>query len=196
MSSFREQLGRQDTIQLLTLGASLSLVYSSTTLGVTNFALFLFGIVAHENTSSTVPFRQFINLILFTEFFDLLRLSSVGFPSISGICALLVMLLKVPVFFSCVAKLQERGGDFRLGVPDWNSVQSARQNWNMGGGSGGQTLGGGQGTFGHGPNAPPPPGAFPSGGGFRLGGDDDDNSGPGHQPPAPAPGRNGYSSIA
>ena len=75
MSSFREQLGRQDTIQLLTLGASLSLVYSSTTLGVTNFALFvspisasevswfiadrqLFGIVAHENTSSTVPFRQ------------------------------------------------------------------------------------------------------------------------------------------
>lgn len=70
---------------------------------------------------------QFINLILFTGFFDLLRLSSVGFPSISGICALLVMLLKVPVFFSCVAKLQERGGDFRLGVPDWNSVQSARQ---------------------------------------------------------------------
>ena len=39
--SFQENMARQDTVQLLTLGASLSLVYSSHAVGVTNFALFV-----------------------------------------------------------------------------------------------------------------------------------------------------------
>ena len=71
--SLQDRLASQDASMLLGLGASLSLVYSSHPAGVTNFALFvraqperardvadaqLFGIVAYEMRSSTVPFRQ------------------------------------------------------------------------------------------------------------------------------------------
>ena len=56
--SLQDRLAAQDATQLLGLGAALSLVYSSSPRGVTNFALFLFGIIAHEMHSSTVPFRQ------------------------------------------------------------------------------------------------------------------------------------------
>ncbi|ORX37265.1 hypothetical protein BD324DRAFT_650870 [Kockovaella imperatae] len=208
--SFQDRLANQDAVQLLLAGTSISLVTASVKGGtVWNFPLLLFGLVAHEMPSSTLLTRQFLNLILVSAVFDIFHILSVNF-GFSGILNIIVMILKAPIFFTCLNQLRERGGDLQFGPPSFQGLGGASQNWSM------------PGSFGAGPRSShqppstttsaPPPGAFPSSGGFRLGGDEDDveeggapqggqgagqgGNTQGHTPSGPAPGRNGYQSIA
>jgi hypothetical protein len=59
-------------------------------------------------------------LVLFTGIFDVLRIGTIHFPSISGLAAFAVMLLKVPVFLTCLVQLRERGDDLRFGQGGFN----------------------------------------------------------------------------
>ncbi|OCF37177.1 hypothetical protein I317_00099 [Kwoniella heveanensis CBS 569] len=199
--SLQDRLGTQDALSLLTTGTSLALVTAGSTTGFGyNFPLMLFGIVAHEMHSTTVPFRQFLTLVLFTGIFDIYTLLFHSFGFFTLLFSILLALLKVPIFFTCLNALRERGSDFNVG--GWGLPAGVRMpggggvsNWNMPmpGGFGGHTSAPSQ-------TAQPSqqgaaPGTFPSSGGFRLGGDDDDQ-GQGHPTPPPAPGRGGYQTIA
>ncbi|WWC88648.1 uncharacterized protein L201_003561 [Kwoniella dendrophila CBS 6074] len=201
--SLQDRLASQDSLALLSTATSLALVTAGSTTGFGyNFPLMLFGIVAHELHSTTVPFRQFLNLILFTAFFDLYSLLFHSYSFFILLFSILLFLIKIPLFFSCLSQLRERGSDLSFGnwsIPNNVSLPGAG-NWNVPSMPGGFS------------NAPPTnqnqnqqqqqqqqqPGTFPSSGGFRLGGDDDEdnNNNNGNQPPVPPPGRNGYSTIA
>ena len=58
-----------------------------------------------------------------------------SFFSITSICALMVMLLKIPIFFTCLNTLRERGGDLRFGPGPGFTMTDARSNlpstWNL-----------------------------------------------------------------
>ncbi|WWC62785.1 uncharacterized protein I303_105382 [Kwoniella dejecticola CBS 10117] len=197
--SLQDRLGSQDSLSLLTTATSLALVTAGSTTGFGyNFPLMLFGIVAHEMHSTTVPFRQFISLILFTGLFDLYSLLAHSFSFFILLFSILLFLIKIPLFFSCLSQLRERGSDLSFG--GWNIPGNVNLpgggNWNVPSMPGGFSSAQSQ-------SQPQPqgqgnqqqPGSFPSSGGFRLGGDDDDDA-QGNQPPVPPPGRNGYSTIA
>ncbi|WVF68982.1 hypothetical protein IAT40_003756 [Kwoniella sp. CBS 6097] len=201
--SFQDRLGTQDALSLLTTGTSLALVPAGSTTGFGyNFPLMLFGIVAHEMQSTTVPFRQFLTLVLFTGIFDLYTLLFHRFGFFTLLFSILLTLLKVPIFFTCLNALRGRGSDFNVG--GWGLPGGVRM---PGGGGGGNNwtmpMPGGFGGPAPSQNPQPSqgsnnnaaPGTFPSSGGFRLGGDDDEE-GQGHPTPSPAPGRGGYQTIA
>ncbi|ORY25943.1 hypothetical protein BCR39DRAFT_542675 [Naematelia encephala] len=193
--SLQDRLSSQDALQLLTTAASLSLITATSVTGATyNFPLMLFGIVAHEMRSSTAPFRQFLVIILFTAIFDLYTLLTHSLHGFVLLISVLLALLKIPIFFTCLVQLRERGGDLRWGQGGFGfqglggTAAGGASNWNMPmpGGFGGQ------------PQQPSAqaaqPGTFPSSGGFRLGGEDDPASPP--PPPPPQTGRGGYQTIA
>ncbi|KAK6908007.1 hypothetical protein I203_102008 [Kwoniella mangroviensis CBS 8507] len=194
--SLQDRLASQDALSLLTTATSLALVTAGSTTGFGyNFPLMLFGIVAHEMHSTTVPFRQFLSLVLFTGIFDLYSLLFHRYSFFILLFSILLFLIKIPLFFSCLAQLRERGSDLSFG--SWRMPQGVNLpgggNWNVpsmpGGFSSAQPQGQQQ-------QQQQQPGNFPSSGGFRSGGDDDDNTNNGTQPPVPPPGRNGYSTIA
>ncbi|WWD18628.1 hypothetical protein CI109_103081 [Kwoniella shandongensis] len=198
--SLQDRLASQDAMQLLTTASSLALVTAAYGTGFSyNFPLLLFGIVAHELRSSTTPLRQFLVLVLFTGLFDIFGLLFRHYGSvIILVSVLLLVFLKVAIFFSCLVQLRERGGDLRFGGGEGGFTFPGNGNaadWNLpmpggfGGGGAGQTTGHGQ-----------PPSSnvaqtasFPSSGGFRLGGDEDE--GEGNPTPLPPPGRGGYQTI-
>ncbi|WVR06501.1 hypothetical protein IAU60_003532 [Kwoniella sp. DSM 27419] len=187
--SLQDRLSAQDSLALITTGTSLALVTAGSSTGFGyNFPLMLFGIVAHEMQSTIVPFRQFLSLVLFTAIFDLYTLLFHSYSFFILIFSILLFLLKIPIFFSCLVKLRERGGDLAFGMPGGVTMPGS-SNWNMPmpGGFGGQP----QTTGGSAPSAAP--GTFPSSGGFRLGGDEEEGQG---HPTPPAPGRGGYQTIA
>ncbi|WVQ96497.1 hypothetical protein IAU59_003602 [Kwoniella sp. CBS 9459] len=200
--SFQDRLGTQDALSLLTTGTSLALVTAGSTTGFGyNFPLMLFGIVAHEMQSTTVPFRQFLTLVLFTGIFDLYTLLFHRFGFFTLLFSILLALLKVPLFFTCLNTLRERGSDFNVG--GWGLPAGVRMpgaggasNWNMPmpGGFGGPSPSQTSQAANQGSANSAAPGTFPSSGGFRLGGDEDE--GQGHPTPPPAPGRGGYQTIA
>ncbi|WRT67958.1 uncharacterized protein IL334_004932 [Kwoniella shivajii] len=198
--SLQDRLSAQDSLSLLTTATSLALVTAGSTTGFGyNFPLMLFGIVAHEMHSSTVPFRQFLNLVLFTAIFDLWSLLSHKFSFFILLFSILLFLIKIPLFFSCLTSLRERGGDISFDIPRNVSLPGGG-NWNvpaMPGGFSAPTSGNTTGPQlpGGGIANNQQTASFPSSGGFRLGGEDEEES-QGNQPPAPAPGRNGYSTIA
>ncbi|RSH90962.1 hypothetical protein EHS25_010138 [Saitozyma podzolica] len=193
--SLQERLGSQNAMQLLGLAAGLSMPSAGVTY---NFALMLFGIVAHELTTSTEPLRLFLMFLAFSTIFDVLSILSGESSGLIFILAIIILVLKAPIFYSCMNSLRNRGSDLRWGVP--SGLQGGLQGLGerVGGGQGGWSMPGG---FGNASSQPAQTaggagaqGTFPSSGGFRLGGEDDEaQAGP---PPAPAPGRNGYSSIA
>ncbi|WVQ73293.1 hypothetical protein IAR50_002861 [Cryptococcus sp. DSM 104548] len=211
--SYVDRLASQDPLQLLSTATSISLVGALSQSGASyNFALFLFGIIAHELKSSNTAFRQFLLLLPITAFLDIWTLLFKSQSSILvWLAILLVLLLKVPLWFSGGAALRERGGEVGfggIGLPFGAGGNSAGQgNWNLpmpGGLAGGMPgafsdNGNSTGTTqpashsnGRGQSRSQQPGQFPTSGGFRLGGEDDE--GQGHA--AGQPGRNGYQTIA
>ncbi|KAI9634878.1 uncharacterized protein MKK02DRAFT_37753 [Dioszegia hungarica] len=198
--SLQDRLGTQDATQLLTLASGLAL---ATAAGGTswsyNLPLMLFGVIAHEMPSTHQPLRHFISLTTFSAIFDLLTLFSAGF-GFTFLFALVLLVLKAPIVVTSIAVLKERGGSLGAleglgGCRPEVQVAGRAVNWvpSM---PAMPTMPGG---FSGSPNAQQPsnsnapPASFPSSGGFRLGGEED---GQGAPPPVPAPGRNGYSSIA
>ncbi|KAK8858733.1 hypothetical protein IAR55_002962 [Kwoniella newhampshirensis] len=198
--SLQDRLASQDALQLLTTATSLALVTAGSTTGFSyNFPLMLFGVLAHELRSSTAPFRQFLILILFTGIFDIYALLFHTYSSLILLVSILLAALKVPVFFTCLVQLRERGGDLRwgeggFGFRNVNLGGNPASNWTMpmpgGFAGGGQTTGSGPTSAS---NTAGQPANFPSSGGFRLGGDEEE--GQGHATPLPPPGRGGYQTI-
>nr|ODN89824.1 hypothetical protein L204_06100 [Cryptococcus depauperatus CBS 7855] len=171
--SLQDRLTAQDTVSLLSTGATLSLVVAgSVTGGSYNFALF------------------FLLLVAISAFYDLYLLLFRSHSTLIWVISLLVLLIKGPVWFSGLGVLRERGGDLGElgGIPGFSRFSgSGERDWNlpMPGGFATQDAGAG--------NAPTQAqGQFPSSGGFRLGGDEEEQ---GHTPGGPSPGRNGYQTI-
>ncbi|KAJ9123114.1 hypothetical protein QFC22_001305 [Naganishia vaughanmartiniae] len=206
MNAF-EQLSSQEPISLLRWSALLSLITFYDGIGGYNLPITLFGIIAHQQTSSTESWKQFL-MILFSSFFiDAFRLlgRTSGFGFILG--AVLIG-LKVAVYFSGMRTLRERGDDLR-----WSHVgDMVRNPRNAFRSGGGETLGGSAdngnnsqtiwqmpGAFGGAPAAPRDDAAtFPASGGFRLGTADEDperDAGVGHPVPSNTPGRGGYQTL-
>ena len=65
---------------------------------------------------------QFLTLILISAFFDVIHFFSSHFSFFMGIINLLVLLLKVPIFFTCLSQLRERGGDLRFSPPNFQGL--------------------------------------------------------------------------
>lgn len=192
-------------------------------IGGYNLPITLFGIVAHQQTSSTESWKQFL-IILFSSFFVdvfglLGRASGFGF-----LLGFVLLGLKVAVYFSGMRTLRERGDDMR-----WGSLGDVVRNPRaafQGGQTTGATAdnGNGQtsrpslpqtlwgefltvsptvwqmpGAFGGAPPAGETPASFPSSGGFRSGTAEEDperDAGVGHAAPSGQPGRGGYHSLA
>jgi hypothetical protein len=190
-------------------------------IGGYNLPITLFGIVAHQQTSSAESWKQFLIILCSSFFLDLFglfgRASGLGF-----LLGVVLVGLKAAVYFSGMRTLRERGDDLR-----WGSLGDMVRN-PRGAFQGGQTTGPAAdngnnsqtsklpsfvcseslsdeplvwqmpGSFGGGaPPAGTPP-TFPSGGGFRLGTSDEDperDAGVGHQAPSGVPGRGGYQAL-
>ncbi|KAK4684976.1 hypothetical protein P7C73_g5179, partial [Tremellales sp. Uapishka_1] len=189
--SLQDRLSSQDPLQLLGTGASIALVVAASRSGSSyNFPLMLFGLVAHEMHSSTTIFRQFLMLLLSSFLFDAFEFLFSPPSGFMYLFFILLFLLKIPIFFSGLARLRERGGDLRIGDGlRGMSMPGAAVggNWSMPGAFG-QAPSQGQGQTA---STPQPAGQFPQGG-FRLGGEDEEQ---GHST-APGPGRGGYEAIA
>ncbi|CAD6582221.1 MAG: hypothetical protein TREMPRED_003239 [Tremellales sp. Tagirdzhanova-0007] len=191
--SLQDRLGSQEALPLLTAAASLSLITaSSITGGNYNFPLMLFGIVAYEMRSSNNPFRQFLSLTVFTAVFDLFALFTHPLSGLITLVTFLLVILKLPIFFSCLAQLRERGGDLQFGQGSFGfqglGAGRGPQDWSFPGGFTPSQVA---------TPAPSAPGSFPSSGGFRLGTEDEgEETGPPPPPPAAGAGRGGYQTIA
>jgi len=59
--------------------------------------------------------KQFLILILFTAVFDIYILITHPLSGFVKLVTLLLALLKLPIFFTCLAQLRERGGDLFWG---------------------------------------------------------------------------------
>jgi hypothetical protein len=115
----------------------LSLITFYDGIGGYNLPIALFGIIAHQQTSTTESWKQFL-MILFSSFFiDAFRLlgrtSGLGF-----LLGAVLIGMKVAVYFSGMRTLRERGDDLR-----WSHVgDMVRNPRNAFRSGGGETLGG------------------------------------------------------
>ncbi|WWC70950.1 uncharacterized protein I206_104902 [Kwoniella pini CBS 10737] len=200
--SLQDRLASQESLSLITTATGLSLITAGSTTGFGyNFPLMLFGIISHEMHSTTIPFRQFISLILFTALFDIYSLISHKYSFLILIFTILLFLIKIPIFLSCLLQLRERGSDLSFG--NWNLPNNVNLpgggNWSVPSMPGGFTSSTNQSqnqSQSQGNQQSQQNASFPSSGGFRLGGEEDEDVSTGNQPPLPPPGRNGYSTIA
>ncbi|GHJ86120.1 hypothetical protein NliqN6_2522 [Naganishia liquefaciens] len=195
-----EQLSSQEPLNLLRWSAFVSLITFYDGIGGYNLPITLFGIVAHQQTSSAESWKQFLIILCSSFFIDVFgligRVSGLGF-----FLGIVLVGLKAAVYFSGMRTLRERGDDLRWGSVG-DMVRNPRGAFQGAGptdnGNNSQTIWQMPGSFNGGAAPASTPPSFPSSGGFRLGTAEEDperDAGQGHHAPSGAPGRGGYQAL-
>ncbi|KAF7436825.1 hypothetical protein PC9H_003658 [Pleurotus ostreatus] len=114
MADFVQNL---DPSKLVLGGTALSFLLSPFAAPPYNLPIFLFGIYAQENTEGVQSLQTFTALLGISHFFDVLWMMNNEQQGFVKFMTVVLLLLKIPVFFAFGLTLRQRGAQFSgLGI--------------------------------------------------------------------------------
>ncbi|KAF9526454.1 hypothetical protein CPB83DRAFT_857842 [Crepidotus variabilis] len=121
-----------DPSKLVLVGAGLAFVLASGVSPSYNLPILLFGCYVHENNEAVQSFQLFTALLGVSAFFDIIWMMNNEQHGLFKVLTFLLLLLKVPMFFSFAMALRQRGGHLGLNLGAANL--SGPTVWSMPGG--------------------------------------------------------------